>query len=223
MKLALKLFGKKSRPNIRDLIFCRVPIELWPDDSIPAGDEPWISFVHARELFIADQFQPAVQMLQSILAQPNLESRHVLQTWHFLREAAVQPEEAVAQLMCGVVLEAPQAQGLDIVAGYADHSARYCDHGGATAVLNAADRALTQELDEVLRTGNAAVGQIGPWQAPSLPPPPPGQARVTILTPGGPHFGQAPLDDLAADDIFGPVVDAATRLMKSMIAKCAKE
>ena len=64
---------------------------------------------------------------------------------------------------------------------------------------------------------------IGPWEG-ERPPLITGQARISLLTPSGLHFGQAAFETLAQDTIGAPVIAAATRLMQALIelAKPAK-
>ena len=47
----------------------------------------------------------------------------------------------------------------------------------------------------------------------------PGQARISILTPSGVHFGQGPFELLSADPMCSRAIDAAANLMQSLIAK----
>lgn len=216
----LNPFGKKAPlPAIRDTLFGDVPISQWAAGAASPHDEPWSSFVQAREHLASGRPKEAIRVFHRVLAMPDLESRHYAQAWHFLREAGVCPDAAVAKKLYGVIVEVGLADGLDIVAAYADRTARYFNHSGAAVVWDAPDDSLRIEIEDVLRAGKAVVDRIGPWEEPRPPAPATGQARINMLTPSGLHFGQASFQALAADALGGPVVSAATRLMQSLIAK----
>jgi hypothetical protein len=207
------------QPEIRDLLFGDCPISQWPGESASSDAEPWLSFAQAREALNADQTQEAVRLFQAVLAMPKLESRHYLQAWHFLREADVQPSEAIGRNLLGVVVEVALPEGLDLLAAYADGTARYLNHGGAAVIWEAPDNSLYTQIDTVLRAGQAVVDQIGTWDGPRPPAPATGQVRISMLTPNGLRFGQAPFDTLASDPLGGPVIRAATQLMVRLIEK----
>ena len=58
---------------------------------------------------------------------------------------------------------------------------------------------------------------IGPSKEVRPPAPANGSARISLLTPGGLHFGEGPLDTLAKDKLGGPVIASAFRLMQRLI------
>jgi hypothetical protein len=149
-----------------------------------------------------------------------LESRHYLQAWHFLRELGVQANADEAKRVYGVVVEVALESGLDIVAAYADGAARYFNYSGAAVIWERPDDSLAQSIEALLEAGRVVAAQIGPWegQRPAAPEPP-GQVRISMLTPSGLHFGQGPFETLAADPLGGPVISSATKLMMELIGK----
>jgi hypothetical protein len=122
----------------------------------------------------------------------------------------------------GVVVEVSMKQGLDIVAAYADHSARYFNYSGAAVIWENPDDSLGEEIENLLNAGKNIIHNIGPWEGERPGVPPKGQARVSMLTPSGLHFGQAPIDALANDEMGGPIIMAATNLMQALIQKSEK-
>jgi hypothetical protein len=92
-------------------------------------------------------------------------------------------------------------QGLDILAGYADHHARYYNFSGAGVVWERPNNSLDALIDRLLAVGAEVTAQIGPWQESRPPAPEAGQVRLSFLTPSGLHFGQGPME-----------VSSATRL-----------
>ena len=112
--------------------------------------------------------------------------------------------------------------GLDLVAAYSDHSARYYNFSGAGVVWDHPDTSLDADIDRLISAGAVVVQQIGPWDGPRPAPPPKNQVRLSFLTPGGLCFGQGPFQDLAADPKGGAVIAAATDLMRALMAKSQK-
>jgi hypothetical protein len=216
-------FKNKQQPEhteIRDVLFGDLPLSKWPlDSSSPAQEEPWLSFVHARNSLTDSNNEEAIWRLQRILAMPDLESRHYLQAWHFLRELGVQPPTNEAKRVYGVIVEVAMPQGLDILAGYSDHTARYFNYSGAAVIWERPDASLDQTIDTLLEAGQGVAAQIGPWEDARPPAPRGDEARISMLTPSGLHFGQASMDVLSQDALGAPVIAVATKLMQDLIAK----
>ena len=218
------LFKKKqSQTGIRDTLFGDLPITQWPSETASSESEPWRSFAQARAHLSSGHTHEAVTTLQRILAMPELEPRHYLQAWHFLRENDIQPDISVAKEVLGVVVEVALSGGLDLVAAYADGSARYYNHSGSGVVWEFPDDSLDQQIEDLLKAGQAVVDQIGVWEKPRPAAPLAGEVRINMLTPSGLHFGQAPTEALAADPLGGGVISAAIKLMQSLIEKAEKQ
>ena len=160
-----------------------------------------------------------MHVYKSILEMPELESRHYLQAWHFLRKAGFQPDQTCAKEILGIVVEVSLQEGLDLLATYNDGTARYFNYSGAGVVWDAPDSSLKDDIERVLHAGKRIVKEIGPWESARPQAPPRGQARINILTPSGLHFGQATLEMVATDQLSGPLFSASTQLMRRLIAK----
>lgn len=214
-------WNKKHKNNtnlvLRDALFGDLPISAWIGNN--SNQEPWVSFQAAKRYLDAHKTQLAAQKLKRIIETPGLESRHYLQAWHFLRSIGVFPPADQAKEVYGVIVEVTLKQGLDIVAAYADHTARYFNYSGAAVIWENLDDSLKGEIDTLLDAGKNIIHNIGPWENERPAVPPVGQARVSILTPSGLHFGQAPLSTLANDHMGGPIIQAANDLMGALIKK----
>lgn len=55
-------------------------------------------------------------------------------------------------------------EGLDLLAAYSDHSARYYNYSGAGVVWEHPDTSLDSPIDELLAAARQVVEMIGPWQ-----------------------------------------------------------
>ena len=209
-----------QQPAIRDILFGDLPFSQWPNGSATSVDgEPWLSFISARNQLDSANQESAKQTLRRILEMPDLESRHYLQAWHFLRELGESPTDRDAKRLYGVVVEVALDEGLDIVAAYADHTARYLNYSGAAIVWERPNESLDQPIDSLLAAGRMVAAQIGPGEGPRPAAPLKGQVRISMLVPSGLHFGQGPFDALSGDPLGGPVIAAAMQLMQSLITR----
>jgi hypothetical protein len=157
-----------------------------------------------------------VQTLHAIIRRTGLESRHYLEAWNALRQAGVSPSADEAKHVYGVVVDVPMKSGFDTLAAYEDRSARYLNFSGAAIIWDAPDSRMDQHVRELLAAGQALAQRIGPWED-KRPPLTPRQARISLLTPSGLHFGQGPFDALTQDAMAGPVIAAAAGLMQALI------
>ena len=203
---------------MRELLFGDVPLARWPEGDDLTG-EPWRAFIDARRAFAAGDRAGAIARWRSILELPELESRQVLQAWNALRLAGVAPPPELAKRVEGVVVEVGLEGGLDLLAAYADRSARYVNFTGAAVVWEHPDGSLDAEIGALLEAGRRVAEATGPWDRARPGPPGTGQVRLNLLTPGGLHFGQAAYRDLASDPLGGPVIAAALQLMQGLTAK----
>lgn len=225
------LFRKKPTPpaahSLYDLLFGDAPFNQWLSAAPNAGEaEPWASFQHAQAALTAGHPAVAIARLEQVLTQPQLESRQVLQAWHWLRELGVGPPEAEAKRVYGVVVEMGLLAGVDVIAGYADHSARYLNHGGSAIVWEGGDQQVVplihDAIDDLLEVGSDVVAVIGPWAEARRPMVRRTYARINFLTPSGLHFGEGPSNDLERDPMAGPVIGAAFRLMQALMEQTRK-
>ena len=109
-----------------------------------------------------------------------IESRQTLLAWTFLRANGVTPAVDIASKVLGVVVELPIDSSHDVLAAYADGSARYLNHGGPAIVIEDAGMtdagkliAATVELGQQLAMG------LGTWEQRALPAVPPGHGRCS--------------------------------------------
>lgn len=217
------LFTRKPKASdvplaVREVLFGDVPPAGWP----PAGDVsefPWSAFHEARGHLASGDVEAARRCWIQVTESPDLESLHYVQAWHFLREHGHAPPPHVAQRVYGTVVEYMMDVGLDIVAAYADHGARYYNHSGRAAIWLQGDGSLDGMIDQLLAASQQVVRQIGPWEGARPGPPGPGEVRLSFLTPSGLHFGQGPMNALAADPMGGPVIHAALQLMQALMEK----
>ncbi|HKY27110.1 MAG TPA: hypothetical protein VJM12_04110 [Pyrinomonadaceae bacterium] len=194
-------------------------MSAWPSSVSNDLREPWTSFVKAREHAGAGDRASSTNVLRQILKMPNLESRHYLQAWHFLKQMGQQPADGEGKRLYGVVVEVGTENGLDILAAYVDGTARYFNYTGAAIIWERPDRSLDTTIETLLVLGQRVANEIGPWDGDRPAAPASGDVRINLLVPSGLHFGQGRFEQLASDGMGGPLIAAATELMRALIAK----
>jgi hypothetical protein len=208
-----------QRAGTRDALFGDIPLSrllgMFRPEALSV--EPWKTFQRANAAMNSGDAKAAIQALKSILETPQLESRVILQTWHALRSLGEKPPEPIEKQLLGVVVEVGMPKGLDLLATYADHRARYFNFSGAGIVWERLDDSLDDSIDDVLKKGSEVVSKIGPWKGVRPPAPTDGQARINLLTPSGLHFGEGTLDQLSKDPMGGAVLASAISLMQRLI------
>ena len=206
---------------LRDTLFGDVPLAQW---GAGAGDAPpWSHFEAARRALARIDRAATIAALRAVLAIPDAESRQALQAWHSLRALGKAPPAGEAKRVLGVVLEVHIEAGLDVLAAYADHKARFLSHGGSVIVWETPEPAMDERIDALLRAGQTVTDRIGPWTEPRRGPPPKGDVRINFLTPSGLHFGEGGFDVLDRDPLAHPVIVSGTMLMQALTERARTE
>ncbi len=222
------MFGlfKKAKPDffdIREALFADASLSDWRVGAAVADSIAPASHVEAaRHALDRGDAASAVSSLRALVELPGVETRQLLQAWHCLRLVGFKPDPKQAKRVLGVVLEVHLSSGLDTLAGYADGSARYINHGGRLVVWDAEDDEISDLISNLLCAGQRVVEVIGPWEEPRRPPPPKNHVRLNMLTPSGLHFGEGPFAALSADSIGGPAIAAGTKLMQALIRRAER-
>lgn len=203
---------------IHGFLFGDVPVLEWPrPESASRNVRPWLLFATAQEAYQRGESAAAVTALREVLATPDLESRQYLQAWHFLRALGVVPAADEGKRVLGVVLEVAMHGGLDVVAAYADNSARYINYSGKVIVWEAGTDLPGGFIQALLTAAQPVAAAIGPWLEARRQPPSAGDVRINLLTASGLHFGEGSFDVLFQDPMGGPVLAAGQALMQALM------
>jgi len=220
----LKWFKRKPAPfpsvDPRESLFGDMPLEEWL--AVRSDGEGWDLFAEVKEHLDAGEETLALETLKRIVLHPALESRDYLQAWHVLRGLGVKPHPTRARTLHSVVVEVGLDEGLDILAVHADKSALYYNFSGAGVTWGRPDASLDHEIDVLLAASIAVLAEIGRWDRERPPAPAAGRARINLLTPSGLHFGEGNFAVLAAHTLTGPVLKAASTLVKAMLERTGK-
>jgi hypothetical protein len=210
--------------EIRNTLFGDVPLAdlVRAHPKVPLT-EPWASFQRARDMKETEELPAAREAVRGILKMPDIETRVFLQACHTLRELGDNPPPGREKQVLGVVVEIGMPKGLDLVAAYRDHRARYFNYSGAGVLWERRDDSLDGLIDELLLAGTQVAQAIGPWTKARPPEPKNGTARINLLTPSGIHLGQGPVEALSQDAMGGPILSAAFGLMKRLVELTKRE
>jgi hypothetical protein len=116
-----------------------------------------------------------------------------------------------------VVVEVGLDEGLDVLASYADGTARYFNYSGNMIVWDVATPESEAIRKPLFALSDDLVRKIGPWDKPRRAHPARDVVRVSFLVSDGLYFGEGPLNVMFQDASAGPLLEAATRLMQFLI------
>jgi hypothetical protein len=207
----------KDHGKIRDLLFADQPLAelVLPRGSIYANSFPSSAFAAAYAKQRQGDIAAARAELHRVASAPGLETRQYLRAWHALRELGEEPPPELARKVLGVVIEAGFERGLDSLAAYSDHRARYLSQGGGI-FWEASEPAIDQRIDVLLQAAQDLVHDSGRPQELRPPPPARGIGRVSVLTLGGIHS----VEGILADRSFLPsVITSGGLLLQALAAK----
>jgi hypothetical protein len=206
--------------ELREVLFGDEPLEKVASYALDLEDEgPWAWFTTAARQSVEGDTADAIATFQRVLQQSGLEVRLYLQAWHGLRSMGIFPPEDLAREIQGMVVEVAHGRGLDIVAVYADGSARYINYSGAAIVWDVHDPEIDQLIAELLSVGQGIVDVSEPWDGPRPPAPSTGVVRINLLTFGGLHLGQGSFQSVSQDGLGGLALRGAFDLMQALIKK----
>jgi hypothetical protein len=209
--------------DIRDVLFGDMPLNAWARPGGQAAQAaPWSLFAAASDHLERGDRPAAIEALRKVVGMRGLESRHYLQAWQALGDLDEPPDADQASRMLGVVVEVGLDGGLDLLAAYADRTARYINFSGAAVVWDSRDPEIDGLIADLFAAAQPIATYTEVWQDARPPAPSTGHMRINVLTPGGLHFGQGTFEALGNDPLGGLVVRAATALMRALIGRVSK-
>lgn len=223
------LFRKKPQPvpqlpknyvseAMRPTVWGDMPIENWPPPNSPDLDtqEPWKRFVQARNLIQQGKPNEAIPVLLAITKLPDLETRHYMQAWYFLRTLGYAiPEDKQLEVLA-VVVEASMPTGLDLMVVYRDYHARFYSHAGGGTIWEHPDNRLDKAIKDLLHIGEAVAKIIMPAEQTIPAIPPKGEMRFTMITPNGFGYGQGTQSSLMQDQRGKALMLASVNLLNEI-------
>ena len=227
------LFGKKDKKEkpqnaippvllaIRETLYSNASLE--PVISRIKEDSktifPWSNFVEANQAMKKNDKAKAINLLKQVVDANGLDTRIYLQAWHTLVSLGELPPESTRGQIQGAVIENHMDHGLDIVAAYGDHSARYWNYSGTGIIWDARDPKIDEVIDILLNVGQEIMKRVGIGQRDILPIPPKGNIRIFLMAYDGSCFGEDLYERLSQDDMGKYAIKMAYGLMMELIEK----
>ena len=199
-----KPYAKSHVDFLYNLLFCD-DITLFKNQANTKGDGLWPALLAE---------QPDKVALRKIADDESNEGRIRALTYNRLRSSG---EKVPSKELLGVIVEVPLQQGLDVLAAFAEGGVRYLNQSGKVAVFEGQGNPVEGLAKELVLASQPVVNQIGPWDKKRLPPPKPGNVRMTFLVSDGLYFGEGPFGALQKDPMAGPVLAKATQLLQRTV------
>lgn len=175
---------------------------------------PWVLMAAAHVKLRMEEAAEAGRLLRAVTLI-SAEARMRLWAWHNLRALGKYPSPDLARQVLGAIIEVPFEERMDVLAAYADGTARYLNHQGGTIIWDRVDETITPLVMTVIRE----TMPVGAPQEDRLEEPvPPNQVRLSVLTPGGIHVWQGePGDNTALNKVFAAMADLLRALVQATV------
>lgn len=170
-----------------------------------------------RDIFEKGTREDKIRILEKNKDHP--ESRTRILVWNELRRLGVEVPEELRKKVLGVVFEVGVNGGMDYLAAYADHRARYYNFSGKVVLLEDDEKELGDLIDQLLEAGQAVTVRLGLWENARRRGVAQDMVRMTFLTPAGIYFGEGQLAVMMQDALGQPVLTQGIELMTALIAR----
>lgn len=188
----------------------------------PKAEFPWSNFVEANQAIKKNDKATAISLLKQITAAEGLATRVHLQAWHSLRSLGELPPDSLCGQIQSFIIEKHMDGGLDIIAAYADHTARYWNYTGAGIAWDVRDPDIDPLIDNLLSVGQEIMKTIGTDPGEKLPIPAQGNVRLFMAGFDGSCLGEGPSIQLVRDPMAGYAIGAGNNLMMGILGKAKK-
>jgi hypothetical protein len=168
---------------IRQMLFANQTLkEQAKQAKLDGTDSPFQRISNASKLVDEGKTNEAITKLESVLQMQPLETRIELWTWTGLRELGKKPEQKTGTEVLGVIIEVPMQSGYDILAGYADGSARYLNFSGRAIFWDKPDTTIKNLCRSFIESAILASSSAKLRNSNALPK---SDAQITLLTRSG--------------------------------------
>jgi hypothetical protein len=199
-----KPYAEEHVNFLYNLLFCDDPALFKGKEPTKAGDPSGILLAEPPDL-------AALATLAADLAQ---EGRTRALAYRRLQAAGA---PVPSRQVLGVIVEFPQARGLDVLAAFSEGGVRYLNQSGKVAIFDGPGLPVEALAKELVAMAQPVVDRIGPWDKVRRPPPAAGRVRITFLVSDGLYFGEGPMAVFERDPMAAPVLAKAAQLLKRSI------
>jgi hypothetical protein len=205
-KKSLSPYKNPATNLMYELLFCD-DIDLYKSNSQKLENYPW-------NILFSDKANTST--LIEITEDGNTESRVKILAYNKL---IANGQKIDKKELLGVIVEVGLDNGLDVLASFADGTARYINQMGGIIVWETTDDTSDSITKKLFDNSFDIVRQIGPWDKPRRPPPVKGNVRITFLVSDGLYFGEGSMKVLFNDPLAGTALTSAMELMKYLMEK----
>lgn len=184
-------------------------------DKDTAPDGAWMLLSKAAKRMRQGDVGCAAEMLLEVAGNPKMETRILLWTWTALRRLGIHPKSYEADEIKGVVIQVPTKSGVDVLAAYADGTARYVNYSGKAIIWEITDASITAIIRKLLQSCKDLRGVL---VAASPVDSDRELLRVTLLTFNGNRFVEASMQSLDSGPIE-QVLGVGAELMANLIKR----
>lgn len=181
-------------------------------DESPAYPDVWKQLIQAADYLRRNKQTQATELLLTITKNPSISTRMLLWGWTALRQIGIRPQPSEASEIRGVVIQVPVEQGADVLAVYADGTARYVNHSGKIIVWESTDAKIARNIQEILDLSKA----IDPNSSEDIGGTASGVVRVTLLTFNGNLFVDVAIHLLQVSPV-NSVLTRGAELIRNLI------
>ena len=199
-------------------MFGDLPWDVWCSMEGPQ-EEPWPLFRAAWTARKNRDLGGCCALLEQVTAMVDVETRHQVQAWHYLRELGRAAPEAGAKDVLGVIIEKGLPEGTEVLGAYEDHTARFWGADGIGILWPRASANLDDEFDALFAVAHVAVRKIKPRIGAHPPVPGLGEIQISFLTPSGIHLGTGSAAILPKDPLAKSLVDRGAALVDKLLAQ----
>ena len=213
---AMSIFDRFKKPPKPNQMPRPQPIDGILEQSLFAEGNILLFLGEEGKLFEKGTREDKIRILEKNKDHP--ETRTRLLVWSELRKLGVGVPEELRKKVLGVVFEVGIGGGMDYLAAYEDHSARYYNFSGKVVIAEATQKELGDLMDRLLEAGHAAAMRLGLWESPRRRGVAQDMVRMTFLTPAGIYFGEGPMSAMMQDEIGQAVFSRGVELMTALAA-----
>ena len=203
----LEFFHPYPQPHVNflyNLLFCD-NLELFRRQGPPAAVESWPTLLAGTA---------PLEVLEQLAGDDTLESR--------LRALACQRLSASGRTfgtrrLFGVIVEVPMAHSLDVLAAYADGSARYINQSGKASFYEGAPLRVAALAKNLVAAARPLVDRIGQADWLRTSPPRGDKMRLSVIASDGLYVAEGRFGALLKDALSGPVVSGALALLQVVV------
>lgn len=195
-------YANSSTNYIYNLLFCD-DIDLYKSRTTPPYQYPFSVLFESKS---------SEESLQKIIDDINMEPRIRLLAYNKMKRDGY---EIKKKELLAVIVEVGLPEGLDVLASFADGTARYINASGKLLVWENHEDAIANELiKELFSHSINIIDQIGTWEEKRKQHPVQGNTRITFLASDGLYFGEAATNVLFGNKLASPALMTATRLLQ---------